>query len=178
MAFNRAGKLKAETPRLRQNLIHGLVQERRIPLDYAIPADDSRSTPYHQAHNGDDGAATDTWLKDAALLDATKKRLQYSCTLLIDTLSEYSECLKTGRTRRLRWTSTRLPSGSDGQVHTDVTILASFLRTVGGCAPTEHKYAAVHINRGTAAASIAIPHATSALGGALIAPPAHCSDQV
>ncbi|KAH9033789.1 hypothetical protein EDB85DRAFT_1949960, partial [Lactarius pseudohatsudake] len=93
---------------------------------------------------------------------------------------------------RWRWTSTRLPSGSDGRyvlppssarslltpldsLHTDVPTLASFLRTVGGCASTEYKHAVAHINQG-AAACIAIPHAASTLGCTFIASLAHHSD--
>ncbi|KAH9019891.1 hypothetical protein EDB85DRAFT_2196018 [Lactarius pseudohatsudake] len=230
MAFNRAEKLKAEAPTLRQNLIHGLVQEFSMPL---------RSLGFN---NQRDAASRWITLSLQTILDPrpiikrttattaaqpthgsrmprclTQQRLKVSrgpativpidLAMMVLLVFEFHEKLETkdlmwkgehmgyyliffdhlerlgeaspntggGKDAQLRWTSTRLPSGSDGRLHTDDPILASFLRTVGGCAPTEHKYAAVHINQGTAAASIANPHATSALGGALIAPPAHCT---
>ncbi|KAH9062541.1 hypothetical protein EDB83DRAFT_839875 [Lactarius deliciosus] len=110
MALNRAEKLKAEAPTLLQNFIHGLVQGFSMHLR-SLGFNDRRDAafrwitlslqtildprPIIMRMTATVAAQLTTWLKDTALHDpAWKKRLQHSYKLLIDTLSEYSECLK------------------------------------------------------------------------------------
>ncbi|KAI9432332.1 hypothetical protein H4582DRAFT_2061850 [Lactarius indigo] len=119
-----------------------------------------------------------TCLKNSAPLDPTwKRRVQRSYKLLIDTLFAWA------RDHRANCPcgGAELGSGKDAQLVTvvdpppkrqptgDVPIIASVLRTVGVCVPTEFRHAAAHINQGTAAANIPIPHTTSALGGTPVA---------
>ncbi|KAH9011616.1 hypothetical protein EDB84DRAFT_1007766 [Lactarius hengduanensis] len=110
MAFNRAEKLKAEAPTLLLNFIHGLVQEFSMHLR-SLGSNDQRDAafrwitlslqttldprPIVMRTTATAAAQLTTWLKDTALFDPPwKKRQQHSYKLLIDTLSEYSECLK------------------------------------------------------------------------------------
>ncbi|KAH9033790.1 hypothetical protein EDB85DRAFT_1052514 [Lactarius pseudohatsudake] len=103
-------RLKAEAPTLLLNFIHGLVQEFSMHLRF-LGFNDQRDAafrwitlslqttldprPIVMRTTATAAAQLTTWLKDSALLDPPwKKRQQHSYKLLIDTLSEYSECLK------------------------------------------------------------------------------------
>ncbi|KAI9438912.1 hypothetical protein H4582DRAFT_2098188 [Lactarius indigo] len=131
-----------------------------------------------------------TCLKNSAPLDPTwKRRVQRSYKLLIDALFAWARDVATsGRTadggaqgdgeRDVEGRDARLVTVVDpppkrqrsgDRLYTDVPIIASVLRAVGVCVPTEFKHAAAHINQGTAAVNIPIPHTTSALGGTPIA---------
>ncbi|KAH8988309.1 hypothetical protein EDB86DRAFT_2831979 [Lactarius hatsudake] len=184
MALHYVEKMKAKTPTPRQTLIHELVQEFSMH-PRSLGSNDRRDSAFRWITQSLQS------LKDTVLLDpAWKRRVQRSYKLLIDKLSAYPEGLKLSLVALRGRAACAAGRGSDEhgkregraggdrcrpasqaaanrRLHTDEPILASILRTVGGCALTEYKYAAAE---GTATASIAIPHATSALGGTPISP--------
>ncbi|KAH9062546.1 hypothetical protein EDB83DRAFT_2520050 [Lactarius deliciosus] len=182
-------KMKAETPTLRQTLIHELVQEFSMHLR-SLGSNDRRGTGFRWITQSLQS------LKDTVLLDpAWKRRVQRSYKLLIDKLSAYPEGLKLSRepatidllvimfvsheklsrledAPHARLGEAALNTPANGRLHTDVAIPASDLCIIGGCSSTEHEHAAAHTNKGTTAtvASIATPYPASPLGGTPISP--------